>query len=62
MSRKENVIMIVSGVLALGCAVTNILYEMPDRFEHYFISLTSSAFAVFLMSLSKLAETREKTS
>jgi hypothetical protein len=54
--------MIVSGVLALGCAVTNILYEMPDRFEHYFISLTSSAFAVFLMSLSKLAETREKTS
>jgi len=47
-------------VLALGCALTHIMDEVPNRFEHYFMALTAFSFATFVVSLLKLAETRKK--
>jgi hypothetical protein len=62
MSRTQRLILIISGILAVGCAVTNIAFDTRGRYEDYFKALRTISFVVFVMSLIRLHEKRKRAS
>jgi|SRR5665213_88366 len=51
---------IISGFVSLGCAITNIIYDVPKPYEHSFSLLRTLAFVTFVLSLLKLSALLKK--
>ena len=54
MNRRQKIILIVSGILSLMCAVANILSVVPNGFEDTYKAIRTFSFTAFILTLIQL--------